>query len=156
MDYKSTFSDISHRTNTNGYSPLLHFPKAVMILTLRFIASALIFVQQRWTPWMKDHQFCSLLLNFCGVNSDSFSGQMRLYWKTLKKVKVKNYKISHIWKGSTSNNFTSFLQMIIQFWHLTPSFLTYVKHFNLLLPIPKIAEGINPNVIRFHRSKVVS
>lgn len=49
------------------------------MLTLWFIALALIFVQQRGTSSMKAHQIVSFLLKFRGLKSDSFSGKMRLY-----------------------------------------------------------------------------
>lgn len=64
-----------------GYIPLMQFPLSVM-LTLGFKAPTLIFVQQRVTPWIKAHQMASLMLEFCCVKSNSFSG---------KRVCIENY-----------------------------------------------------------------
>lgn len=54
----------------NGYSPLMHSP-LVVLLTFGFIAPALIFVQQRKTFLMKDHQNVFLCWNYV-EKSDSF------------------------------------------------------------------------------------
>lgn len=43
---------------------------------------------------MKDHHIVFSLLTFCGVKSDSVSGKMRLYLKTLKKMKVKGWNFT--------------------------------------------------------------
>lgn len=56
----------------------MQFPKAV-VLALRFIVLALVFVQQPRTPRMKGYQNVSLLLKFRVVKSVSFSGKMHMY-----------------------------------------------------------------------------
>lgn len=64
------------------------------MLTLGFIAPALILVHQQETSWIKAHEIVSLWFKFHGVKSDLFSGKMHLYWKTLKiKGKVGNFTV---------------------------------------------------------------
>lgn len=96
-----------------GYSSLMHFPLAIMLI-FRFISLLLIFAHQRRTFSMKSHQIVTLMLVFQGGKSDSFYGKMHLYWKMSK------WRNSRIKKWWTSNNFNYmyFLQMIIQMLHL--------------------------------------
>lgn len=62
---------------------------------------------------MKDHHIVFSLLTFCGVKSDSVSGKMRLYLKTLKKNESKRLEFHSFGKGV--HRTMSFHQMAIQF-----------------------------------------